>query len=114
MAARAGRGYLAGMRSLIPLAALLALGACASPPPAPDPAIGENIVWRCEGGVTFAMRLTAGGNAEVVAGGKTYWLPAKKAASGGRYTDGKVEFWEHGAEAMLRGAAGGPYSKCAR
>ncbi len=58
------------------------------------------------------MRLTEGGNAEITAGGKTYWLPAKMAASGGRYSDGRVEFWEHGEEAMLNGAAGGPYSNC--
>jgi membrane-bound inhibitor of C-type lysozyme len=60
------------------------------------------------------MRLTSEGNAEVFAGGQTYSLPGVPAGSGTRYTNGTVEYWEHGSEAMLNGAAGGPYTNCHR
>jgi membrane-bound inhibitor of C-type lysozyme len=89
-------------------AALLALGACA-PSDAPT---GPSIVWRCDGGVSFSARNTTNGNAEVVAGGQTYRLPGVRAGSGVRYFDGHVEYWEHGGEAMLNGALGGPYANC--
>jgi membrane-bound inhibitor of C-type lysozyme len=29
-----------------------------------------------------------------------------------RYTSGQVEYWEHGGEAILNGASGGPYNNC--
>jgi membrane-bound inhibitor of C-type lysozyme len=90
-------------------AALLALGACNGA----DPPVGPDAVWRCDGGAGFSARMTASGNAEVVAGGQTYRLPGVQAGSGVRYFDGRVEYWEHGAEAMLNGAAGGPYENCA-
>lgn len=77
-----------------------------------DVATGETYTWRCDGGVTFTARNTTGGNAEVVAGGQTYHLPGVIAASGVRYFDGRVEYWEHHGEAMLNGAAGGPYENC--
>ena len=57
------------------------------------------------------MRLTEAGNAEVFAGGQVYDLPGVIAGSGTRYTNGSVEYWEHGNEAMLNGAAGGPYAQ---
>ncbi len=60
------------------------------------------------------MRLTAEGNAEVFAGGQVYNLPGVVAGSGTRYTNGSVEYWEHGDEAMLNGAQGGPYNNCRR
>jgi len=60
------------------------------------------------------MRLTGEGHAEVFAGGQTYDLPGVVAGSGTRYTNGTVEYWEHGNEAMLNGAQGGPYSNCHR
>jgi membrane-bound inhibitor of C-type lysozyme len=58
--------------------------------------------------------MTANGDAEVFAGGRVYRLPGVQAASGLRYTDGNVEYWEHGDEAMLNGAHGGPYNNCRR
>src|SRR5262245_55142672 len=96
------------MSKIVLAAACLALCACATPDTPEEP----SYLWRCDGGVTFRVRLTTGGNAEVTAGGKTYRLPAVMAASGARYSDGRVEFWEHGGEAMLNGAAGGPYEAC--
>lgn len=72
------------------------------------------IQWRCDGGAAFSMRLNEQGAAEVFAGGHAYTLPGAPAGSGTRYTDGTVEYWEHGNEAMLNGAAGGPYANCHR
>jgi membrane-bound inhibitor of C-type lysozyme len=92
------------------LAACLALAACATV----DLATGSSIRWRCDGGVTFVARNTIYGNAEVMAAGHTYRLPGVMAASGVRYFDGTIEYWEHGEEAMLNGASGGPYANCRR
>lgn len=89
--------------------AVLCVVSCATAPDVPQ---GEIYLWRCDGGVTFTARNTSGGNAEVVAGGRTYRLPAVIAGSGVRYFDGRVEYWEHHGEAMLNGAAGGPYENC--
>src|SRR5688572_4051517 len=96
------------MYKMLAAAAVLALCAC-SPADAPT---GPAVVWQCDGGASFSARMTTGGNAEVVAGGQTYNLPGVQAGSGVRYTDGQVEYWEHGDEAMLNGASGGPYSNC--
>jgi len=41
------------------------------------------------------------GHARVVAGDITYELPHVKAASGARFSDGKVTWWEHGGLAEL-------------
>lgn len=90
-------------------AALLCVSACVTNADVPQ---GETYLWRCDGGVTFTARNTTGGNAEVIAGGQTYRLPGVIAASGVRYSDGRVEYWEHHGEAMLNGAAGGPYNNC--
>ncbi|MEQ1619268.1 MAG: MliC family protein [Terricaulis sp.] len=96
------------LRPLI-LATLLSLAACAT---VTEIAIGEALVWHCDGGRTFRAHNTSGGNAKVVAGGQTYRLPGVMAGSGARYFDGSVEYWEHHGEAMLNGAAGGPYENC--
>lgn len=77
-----------------------------------DAPTGEVWVWRCDNGITFTSRNTVGGNSEVIAGGQTYHLPGVIAGSGVRYSNGRVEYWEHGGEAMLNGAAGGPYENC--
>ncbi len=99
--------------ALLSVTALVALGACASaPPPAPDPVRGPVSAWKCDGGAVFSSQMTSGGNVEVLAAGKMYWLPVKKTASGVRYTDRKVEFWERQGQAKLSGAAGGPYANC--
>ncbi|MFZ2031324.1 MAG: MliC family protein [Vitreimonas sp.] len=98
------------MRQLLVLASFAALAACTTSGGA---ATGQT-QWRCDGGAAFSMHLTNEGNAEVFAGGRTYSLPGVVAGSGTRYTDGTVEYWEHGNEAMLNGAAGGPYTNCHR
>lgn len=98
------------MNKTLAALALLVLSACA----AGDQPTGPSIDWRCDGGVSFGMRMTTGGDAQVLAGGQEYRLPGVIAGSGTRYTDGRVEYWEHGEEAMLNGASGGPYNNCRR
>lgn len=98
------------MKKLLLAAAAFALTACASTPPA-QPG-GPRLDWRCDGGAAFSMRINSEGNAEVFAGGQVYTLPGVAAGSGTRYTNGSVEYWEHGDEAMLNGAQGGPYHNC--
>ncbi len=93
---------------LIVAAVSLALGACI----ASDATVGPSFEWRCDDGAAFTARMTANGNAEVSAGGHVYRLPGVPVGSGVRYTDGRVEYWEHGDEAMLNNAAGGPYNNC--
>lgn len=95
------------MKALCALLTLIALGACAS-----SGAAGRTD-WRCDGGSAYSVRMR-GANAEVFAGGRTYTLPGVAAGSGTRYTDGSVEYWEHGGEAMLNNAFGGPYENCRR
>ena len=92
------------------IATLLTLSACATP----TGSNGPQVQWICGGGAAFSMHITGEGNAEVFAGGQTYTLPGVMAGSGTRYTNGSVEYWEHGGEAMLNGAAGGPYANCHR
>ena len=105
--------HKAQMRLLFCVSALVALGACAStPPPAPDPVWGAIAAWKCGGGSTFSSQWTAGGNMEVIAGGKMYWLTAKKTGSNVRFTNKTVEFVDKGGVAMLSGAPGGPYTNC--
>jgi membrane-bound inhibitor of C-type lysozyme len=97
------------MNKILIVAALLALSACAAAGDAPT---GPSLAWRCDDGASFSARMTTNGNAEVLAGGQTYRLPGVVAGSGTRYTDGRVEYWQHGDEAMLNGAEGGPYNNC--
>jgi membrane-bound inhibitor of C-type lysozyme len=99
------------MKKLLVLACLAALAACSTPG---APTASGQIQWRCANGAAFSMHLTNEGAAEVFAGGRTYSLPGVQAGSGTRYTDGTVQYWEHGNEAMLNGAAGGPYANCHR
>ena len=72
----------------------------------------RRLALRRQRGVQHAAK--ENGNAEVFAGGQIYNLPGVQAGSGNRYTNGSVEYWEHGNEAMLNGAAGGPYNNCRR
>jgi membrane-bound inhibitor of C-type lysozyme len=96
------------MRKLMLGAALLALTACASTPPA-----GPRTDWSCDRGAAFSVRFN-GGAAEVFAGGQLYNLPVAQSGSGARYSNGSVEYWEHQGQATLNGAVGGPYTNCRR
>ena len=98
------------MKTLFALSALALLAACASP----GGGGGPRMDWRCDGGSAFSARIQGGGTAEVFAGGQLYNLPHVQAASGAKYSNGSVEYWEHGGEATLSGARGGPYNNCRR
>lgn len=97
------------MKRRLAAVALLALSACAS-----VGTVGERMDWRCRGGAAFSVRIKTDETAEVFAGGQVYRLPHVQAASGARYSNGAVEYWEHGGEATLQGARGGPYRNCSR
>ena len=97
------------MRKLL-LVSLLALSACATPAPSANTSQRTDVT--CANGRAFSVRYTSQGNAEVFAAGQVYHLPGVVAASGTRYTDGRVEYWEHHGDAMLNGATGGPYEAC--
>lgn len=104
------------MKKLALFACLLALCACATETgggTVSGPPIGNLVRWRCESGSTFGVGFTANG-ARVAAGGQTYALPHVQAASGARYSNGSVQYWEHGGQATLTGARGGPYNNCRR
>jgi membrane-bound inhibitor of C-type lysozyme len=100
------------MRALFAFAAAAVLTACATP--AATGSNGPQQQWRCDRGAAFSFHMTADGDAEVFAGGQTYKLPGVVSADGNRYSNGAVEYWEKGDEAMLNGAAGGPYENCHR
>jgi membrane-bound inhibitor of C-type lysozyme len=99
------------MRPLVVALAALALSGCATTAPQlPD---GERFAYACAGSKAFAVAYDKGFTYAVVTTDRArYQLPAAMAASGARYSDGRVEFWEKGPEAMLNGAAGGPYNEC--
>ena len=98
------------MKTLIALSVLLTLAACAT-----SSAGGPRMDWRCDGGAAFSARIDGGAEtAEVFAGGQVYRLPHVQAASGAKYSNGSVEYWEHGGGATLSGAHGGPYNNCRR
>lgn len=96
------------MKQILVLSVLALLAACATP------SASGRADWRCDGGAAFSARINEAGNAEVFAGGQVYNLPGVAAGSGTRYTNGAVEYWEHGGEATLNGAHGGPYTNCRR
>ena len=73
----------------------------------------EVFTYVCPGGKTFSVSYDEGFTAATVkSGADTYKLPAVISASGARYSDGKVEFWEHQGEAMLNGTPGGDSGSC--
>jgi len=98
------------MKRFVTISALVLLSACAT---VGAPA-GPRMDWRCDNGAAFSARIKGEGVAEVFAGGRVYNLPHVEAASGARYSNGAVEYWERGGEAMLNGAPGGPYTNCRR
>jgi membrane-bound inhibitor of C-type lysozyme len=68
--------------------------------------------WRCSNGRAFSVRFDKKSRAELFAAGQVHVLAAAPAASGARYRDDAVEYWEHDGEARLTGAVGGPYEHC--
>jgi membrane-bound inhibitor of C-type lysozyme len=96
---------------LLILIALVALAACATTMLAAP--IGGRIAWKCDHGAAFSVSFTTQG-AAVFAGGRSYALAHAQSGSGARYASHSVEYWEHGGEAQLNGAAGGPYANCHR
>jgi membrane-bound inhibitor of C-type lysozyme len=76
---------------------------------------GEVFTFACANGKSFTVSYDeATTHATVKAGGATHKLPSVISGSGARYSDGKVEFWEHQGEATLTGADDGPYDRCPR
>jgi membrane-bound inhibitor of C-type lysozyme len=89
-------------------ATLFVVSACVTPPPSGP---SDRHDWSCGGGAAFSVRFSATA-ARIFAGGQIYDLPSVPAASGTRYSNGTVEYWEHQGEATLANAAGGPYAGC--
>ncbi len=88
------------------VAAALSLAACSPHTHA--------FTWTCEGGGSFTLQFDDKGTAVITAAGRTYVLPQAVAASGSRYADGNVEYWEHQGEATLTGAGNTSWSGCRR
>ena len=68
------------MKTLLILAALGALSACAT---SMAPTIGNRIEWKCDHNAAFSVRFTTEA-AQVFAGGQTYTLAHAKSRSGAR------------------------------
>ena len=75
--------------------------------------LGGRINWSCERGHAFRVSFTRN-SAQVAVAGRTYNLPHAQAASGARYSNGSVEYWEHAGLVELSGVPGGPYVNCRR
>ncbi|MDX2238728.1 MAG: MliC family protein [Hyphomonadaceae bacterium] len=94
-------------------AAVVALAAVAACQTAPSPdAAGQTFIWVCPDNTEFEVAFDASGTAKVFVRGRSYDLPGVPAGSGTRYSDGRVEYWERGGEAMLTGAPGGDLFQC--
>ncbi len=96
------------MQKILMVTAIVLLSACGT-----TQSGGPRVDWRCDGGAAFSVRF-ADDRAEVFAGGRIYDLPIAVSASGARYSDGVVEYWEDQGRATLNGAHGGPYANCQR
>lgn len=96
----------------LPCIAVAAIG-CAPPKDEAAAVTGQQYTYACAHAKTFRVGFDAGFTYAVVTTGKaSFKVPAVMAASGSRYTDEKVEFWEHHGEAMLNGVPGETYSDC--
>lgn len=74
---------------------------------------GETHAFTCANNVHFSVRFDTGATCAFVnAGGQTYKLGAAISGSGARFSDGTTQYWDHAPDAMLDGAAGGPYEEC--
>ena len=87
---------------------------------------GRRVKFACEGGNRFRVyhreyvsgdqRVRLGEEEIMLADEQThtaYRLARERAASGAKYSDGRLEFWEHGGEAMLRMEGQKLYQNCA-
>src|SRR5262245_62162317 len=102
------------MRALLILVSFAALAACTTLDSiGGGGSIGNRINWHCDGGHTFTAAFTRN-SAQVAVNGSTYILPHAQSASGARYSNGSIEYWESGGQVQLSGVAGGPYVNCKR
>lgn len=64
---------------------------------------GAIVTFACESGETIqaAFSATPGGEVELVLPEQEVSLPQVEAASGAKYSDGTVTFWEKGGEALV-------------
>lgn len=93
----------------LPLAAMLMVAACGTPPPAPTGS-GSTLqahVWQCSDGSKINTRnLSSPPGIALHTGGETLTLPQVRAASGVRYQDSVMQFWAKGDSATLERKAG--------
>jgi membrane-bound inhibitor of C-type lysozyme/uncharacterized membrane protein len=83
----------------------LLLSACAGADKVkpPEERLPTTHVFECDDGYRFPVRIE-GGKAWLFLPGKTVSLPQVPAASGAKYSDGKMVFWSKGDEALLEAA----------
>lgn len=109
----------------IAFTALLLLAACGQSATAPassttaTPALApapERVTWTCPGGGSFivVMDSPVPDEIQLEIGAGIHQLPRAISASGTRYSDGTVEFWEHQGTAAVEGVPGPPYQNCTR
>lgn len=99
------------MRALLACSCFVSLLGCS--PQDKTAAAAEAFTFACANGKTFNVSYDEGFTvATVRADGNTYKVPAVMAASGSRYSDGKIEFWEHQGEALLHGTPVGELNNC--
>ena len=101
------------MKVLIACACFVGLLGCSPQDKQAAAADTETFTFACANGKTFSVSYDEGFTvATVQSDGQTYKLPAIIAASGSRYSDGKIEFWEHQGEALLHGTPAGELNSC--
>lgn len=84
-----------------------------APPPAPKQIVDQYIRYRCENGFDFAVTYQAGGTRALVErSGYSDLLRLAPAASGARYTDGKLTLSAKGDSAVLELPGGPTYRSC--
>jgi hypothetical protein len=95
-------------KSLLVVAALVALSACQSTGNLDE---GRRLNWRCDAGKEFSLR-RVGSAIEVYASGQTHRLEA--GASEDQYSNGTVTYAQDGGRASLTGVYNGPFENCRR
>lgn len=100
------------MRAILACSCFFALLGCA-PQDKLAATDAEVFTFACANGKTFSVTYDEGFTvATVKSDGQTYKLPTVIAASGSRYSDGRIEYWEHHGEALLHGTPAGELSSC--